>query len=116
MTNKPKHLLFTGGVVTFIVDITKCKPKTKEIIMLMFKKIEVPFKTEKKKGLRIKISSKTCFALLAYYFSSHGHHTHKQEYFISSGVLDKIEGGKQETSNIGTFVCMLRLRSCSSWM
>jgi hypothetical protein len=116
MTNKPKHLLFTGVVVTFIVSITKCKPKTKKIMMLKFKKIEVSFKTDKKKGLTIKISSKTCFALLAYYFSSHGHHTHKQEYFISCGVLDRIEGGKQETSNTGTFVCMLRLRRCSSWM
>jgi hypothetical protein len=51
MTNKPKHLLFTGVVVTFIVNITKCKPKTKEIIMLRFKKIAVPSKTEKKEGV-----------------------------------------------------------------
>jgi len=49
MTNKPKQLLFTGFVVAFIVNITKCKPKTKEIIMLKFKKI--PFKTEKKRTI-----------------------------------------------------------------
>jgi len=36
MTNKPEHLLFIGVVVTFIVNIMKCKPKTKEIIVLKF--------------------------------------------------------------------------------
>lgn len=69
MTNKPKHLLFIGVVVTFIANSTKYKPKTKEIIMLKFKKIEIPFKTEKKKYGLIKISSKTCFALLSHYLS-----------------------------------------------
>lgn len=54
----------------------------------------------------IKISSKTCFALLAYYFSSHGHNTHKQEYFISSGVVDKIEGGNRKLAiQVHLYVC-----------
>jgi len=90
VTNKPKHLLFTGVVVTFIFNIMKCKLKTKEISL---KKLKFLLRLKKKKGLRIKISSKTCFVLLAYYFSSHGHHTHWQEYgvhIISSGVVDKV--------------------------